>query len=201
MAITTQVRPQRWDQPFGLFMTDQDVERLLAIPEISAIEESKFPSHCPLRGILKNDARIVKYTAGDIVIREGDYGNSAFLVLDGSLKVVLFPGLPGEMLGRQTIRKKTLWQAFKQLWNQRKTPEVRNIIKQYQYSDRGAEALGSSHVFLQDVPTILDENNNLENWSPILKNIKNEITNLINIYTEYGKNYKFFMNENTFNSL
>ena len=64
MAITTQVRPQRWDQPFGLFMTDQDVERLLAIQEISAIEESKFPSHCPLRGILKNDARIVKTPRG-----------------------------------------------------------------------------------------------------------------------------------------
>ena len=159
MAITTQVRPQRWDQPFGLFMTDQDVERLLAIPEISAIEESKFPSHCPLRGILKNDARIVKYTAGDIVIREGDYGNSAFLVLDGSLKVVLFPGLPGETLGRRTIRKKNLWQVLKQLWNQRKVPEVRDV-KRYglQALVRDADDLGAAHVFLQDIPAILDKN-------------------------------------------
>ncbi len=159
MAITTQVRPQRWDQPFGLFMTDMDVERLLKIPEISAIEENKFPSHIPLKGILKNDARIVKYSAGDIVIREGDYGNSAFLVLKGSLKVVLFPGLPGEMLGRRKIQKKTPWQALKQLWNQRKTPEVRDV-KHYglQAQVRQANELGSSHVFLQDVPAILDAN-------------------------------------------
>ena len=159
MTVTTQVRPQRWDQPFGLFMTDQDVERLLTVPEISAIEESKFPTHCPLRGILKNDARIVKYSAGDIVIREGDYGNSAFLVLDGSLKVVLFPGLPGETLGRRTIRKKNPWQALKQLWNQRKIPEVRDV-KRYglQAQVREAEDLGAAHVFLQDVPAILDKN-------------------------------------------
>ncbi|MBT7936978.1 MAG: cyclic nucleotide-binding domain-containing protein, partial [Nitrospina sp.] len=159
MTVTTQVRPQRWDQPFGLFMTDQDVERLLTVPEISAIEESKFPTHCPLKGILKNDARIVKYSAGDIVIREGDYGNSAFLVLDGSLKVVLFPGLPGEMLGRRTIRKKSLWQALKQLWNQRKIPEVRDV-KRYglQALVRETNDLGAAHVFLQDVPAILDKN-------------------------------------------
>ncbi len=159
MAITTQVRPQRWDQPFGLFMTDSDIDRLLTVPEIAAIDSNKFPSHTPLKGILKNDARIVKFSAGDIIIREGDYGNSAFLVLDGSLKVVLFPGLPSEMLGRQTIRKKTLWQAFKQIWNQFNIPEVRDV-KRYgmQAMVRDAEDLGTSHVFLQDVPAILDKN-------------------------------------------
>ncbi len=159
MAITTQVRPQRWDQLFGLLMTDVDVERLLKIPEISAIEEKNFPSHIPLKGILKNDARIVKYSPGDIVIREGDYGNSAFLVLKGSLKVVLFPGLPSEMLGRQKIHKKSPWQALKQLWNQRKTPEVRDV-KRYglQAQVRQAGELSASHVFLQDVPAVLDAN-------------------------------------------
>ncbi len=159
MAVTTQVRPQRWDQPFGLFMTDKDVERLLTIPEISAIEENKFPSHIPLKGILKNDARIVKYSAGDIVIREGDYGNSAFLVLNGSLKVVLFPGLPGEMLGRRTIRKKSFWQALKQLWSQRKTPEVRDVNRYgLRAQVREADDLEASHVFLQDVPAVLGRN-------------------------------------------
>jgi Fe-S-cluster-containing dehydrogenase component/CRP-like cAMP-binding protein len=159
VAITTQVRPQRWDQPFGLLMTDVDVERLLKIPEISAIEEKNFPSHIPLKGILKNDARIVKYSPGEIVIREGDYGNSAFLVLKGSLKVVLFPGLPSEMLGRQKIHKKSPWQALKQLWNQRKTPEVRDV-KRYglQAQVRQAGELSASHVFLQDVPAVLDAN-------------------------------------------
>ena len=78
-------------------MTDADVERLWDIPEIRAIERDKFPSHIPLAGILLNDSRIIRYKAGDIVIREGDYGNSAFLVLSGSLRVVLAPG-PGPVV-------------------------------------------------------------------------------------------------------
>jgi len=157
--VTTLVRPKRWDQPFGSLMTDSDVERLFEVPEISGIEESKFPSHCPLKEILKNDTRIIKYTPGDIVIREGDYGNSAFLVLDGSLNVVLFPGLPADLLGRTTLKKKTFWQALKQLWGQCKFPEVRNTKKV------GGEPLvregqepGVAQVFLQDVPAVLDQN-------------------------------------------
>ena len=106
MTITTQSRPQRWDQPFGSEMTDADVERLLGVPEVQAIEADKFPSGISLKGILRNDVRIMRYKVGDIVIREGDYGNSAFLILNGSLRVVLAPGLPGEMLGRRKFKKK-----------------------------------------------------------------------------------------------
>jgi Fe-S-cluster-containing dehydrogenase component/CRP-like cAMP-binding protein len=159
MTITTQSRPQRWDQPFGSEMTDADVERLLGVPEIQAIEEDKFPARISLAGILRNDARIMKYKAGDIVIREGDYGNSAFLVLNGSLRVVLAPGLPGEMLGRRKIQKKNIWQALKQLWTQKISPEFRDI-QRYDHKSGLRESAdpGSSHVFLQDVPTVLDSN-------------------------------------------
>jgi Fe-S-cluster-containing dehydrogenase component/CRP-like cAMP-binding protein len=159
MAITTQSRPQRWDQPFGSEMTDADVERLLSVPEIKAIESDKFPSRISLAGILRNDTRIMKYKAGDIVIREGDYGNSAFLVLNGSVRVVLAPGLPGEMLGRRKIQKKNVWQALKQLWTQKTSPEFRDI-QRYDHKSglRDSADPGSSHVFLQDVPAVLDSN-------------------------------------------
>ena len=43
MTITTQSRPQRWDKPFGSEMTGTDVDRLLGVPEIQAIESDKFP--------------------------------------------------------------------------------------------------------------------------------------------------------------
>jgi Fe-S-cluster-containing dehydrogenase component/CRP-like cAMP-binding protein len=156
VTITTQERPQRWDEPFGSLMTDADVERLFKVP---GIEENKFPSHCSLKGILKNDARIIKYSAGDIVIREGDYGNSAFLVLGGTLKVVLFPGLPADLLGRTTLKKKTFWQALKQLWGYRKFPEVRNAKKiEGEPLVREGQEPGIAQVFLQDVPTVLDQN-------------------------------------------
>ena len=159
MAITTQSRPQRWDEPFGADMTDADVERLLSVPEIKAIEAEKFPSRISLAGILRNDSRIVRYKVGDIVIREGDYGNSAFLILKGKLRVVLAPGLPGEMLGRTKIQKRTFWQALKQLWTKKKFPEFRDVQRNSQ-KERLRENADpkSAHVFLQDVPTILDSN-------------------------------------------
>ena len=159
MAITTQSRPQRWDEPFGADMTDADVERLLSVPEIKAIEAEKFPSRISLAGILRNDSRIVRYKVGDIVIREGDYGNSAFLILKGKLRVVLAPGLPGEMLGRTKIQKKNFWQALKQLWTKKKFPEFRDV-QRYSQKERLRENADpkSAHVFLQDVPTILDSN-------------------------------------------
>jgi Fe-S-cluster-containing dehydrogenase component/CRP-like cAMP-binding protein len=159
MAITTQSRPQRWDEPFGADMTDADVERLLSVPEIKAIEAEKFPSRISLAGILRNDSRIVRYKVGDIVIREGDYGNSAFLILKGKLRVVLAPGLPGEMLGRTKIQKKNFWQALKQLWTKKKIPEFRDV-QRYSQKERLRENADpkSAHVFLQDVPTILDSN-------------------------------------------
>ena len=159
MAITTQSRPQRWDEPFGADMTDADVESLLSVPEIKAIEAEKFPSRISLAGILRNDCRIVRYKVGDIVIREGDYGNSAFLILKGKLRVVLAPGLPGEMLGRTKIQKKNFWQALKQLWTKKKFPEFRDV-QRYRQKERLRENADpkSAHVFLQDVPTILDSN-------------------------------------------
>jgi Fe-S-cluster-containing dehydrogenase component/CRP-like cAMP-binding protein len=159
VTITTQSRPQRWDQPFGSEMTDADVERLLGVPEIQAIEADKFPSGISLKGILRNDVRIMRYKVGDIVIREGDYGNSAFLILNGSLRVVLAPGLPGEMLGRRKFKKKNIWQTLKQLWNQKNNPEFRDIQNYNNKSGiRESAVLGSSHVFLQDVPAVLDSN-------------------------------------------
>ena len=159
MAITTQLRPQRWDQPFGTTMTDADVERLLSIPEIKAIEADRFPARISLAGILRNAARIIRYKAGAIVIREGDYGNSAFLILKGNLRVVLAPGLPGEMLGRRQIQKKNFWQALKQLWTKKKFPEFRDVqlVNNKEQIRENADPK-SAHVFLQDVPAILDSN-------------------------------------------
>src|SRR5262245_9823094 len=72
-------RPQRWDEPFGE-MTDRDVDALLRIEPFHSIDVDAFPASLPLRGILLGDTRIVRYQAGDVVVREGDYGNSAFLI-------------------------------------------------------------------------------------------------------------------------
>ncbi|MBM3540329.1 MAG: hypothetical protein FJX55_21215, partial [Alphaproteobacteria bacterium] len=126
-------RPQRWDVRFGADMTDAAVDGLLARPEIAAISADNFPQHVSLRGILLNDARIVAFEPGDIVVREGDYGSSAFLILSGQLRVVLAPGLPGDALGRQPALKRTFLETLSQLWTNRRIPEVRDPQR---YRDR-----------------------------------------------------------------
>ena len=119
-------RPQRWDSPLDPEMSDADLEMLLLRPELAAVDVSRFPSAVPFEGVLRNDARIVRFRAGDIVIREGDYGNSAFLLLDGRARVVIRPGLPSQVLGRSAMRKKSLFGAIAQLWRNGKVPETRN---------------------------------------------------------------------------
>ncbi len=150
-------RPQRWSTPFGAEMTSEDVEGLLRRPDIAAIESDKFPKHTPLHGVLLNDTRIVRFRSGDIVVREGDYGNSAFLVLDGSLRVVLAPELPQSMLGRQSRRRKGFFEALSQLWTNSRVPEVRDISHYQSQGLRGGTGSANARVFLQDVPAVLDK--------------------------------------------
>jgi Fe-S-cluster-containing dehydrogenase component/CRP-like cAMP-binding protein len=106
-------------------MRDDEVATLLKHQMIAAIDATGFPHHTPLEGILKNDSRIVRYRAGDVVVREGDYGNSAFLILDGKLRV--FTGsYPRSLLGRGRVVKKGLFAALRQIWTNTKIPEARD---------------------------------------------------------------------------
>lgn len=119
-------RPWRWDTPFDPAMTDSVVTTLLARPEFASIDASRFPASAPLRGILKNDCRIGFYQAGDIIVREGDYGNSAFLVISGSVQVVLPPGLPQRILGRAAIKKRSTLSVLRDMLTRSRIPETRD---------------------------------------------------------------------------
>ena len=73
-------RPQRWDEPFDERpLSDREVDWILGHAPFSSIDESDFSGSATLRDILRNDTRIVRCLAGDIVYRTGDYGTSAFV--------------------------------------------------------------------------------------------------------------------------
>lgn len=120
-------RPQRWDAPFDASMTEADVDMLLSRPEFSAIDASVFPAAASLRGILRNDCRITSYKPGQIIVREGDYGSSAFLILSGRVQVVLQPGLPQQVLGRSGLKKRGIWDVLRAAWTAPKAAETRDI--------------------------------------------------------------------------
>jgi Fe-S-cluster-containing dehydrogenase component/CRP-like cAMP-binding protein len=154
---STLTRPQRWDSPFDLDMTKADVKKLLAIEEIAAIQADRFPARISLEGILQNDTRIVAFKKGELVVREGDYGNSAFLILKGSLRIVLSPSLPGAVLGRAKEYKRGFFDAVSQLWTSNWLPETRDPDR-YGPTKTGTEKnAASTRIILQDIPAILDK--------------------------------------------
>jgi len=159
VEVVTIPRPRRWDTPFSDEMDNIDVERILALDPFREMDRDRFPDSLPLAGIISNDTRIVNCQDGDIVMREGDYGNSAFLVITGQVRVVLQPGLSEAMLGRAHSQKKSLMQAVAQLWRNATYPEVRES-----YTAGAGEGTASragvdqqARVFIQDVPRVLDE--------------------------------------------
>ena len=158
MAVALASAPQRWDSPFDPEMTEEQVNDLLNIPAFSAVEQELFPTHTPLEGILTNDTRIVRFHPGDIVVREGDYGNSAYLVLDGSLRVFVGQEAPEQLLGRQSMRRPGFLDALSQLWTNSNIPEVRDTSRYGLQTLRGDRTdADPARVFIQDVPAVLDE--------------------------------------------
>lgn len=152
-------RPQRWDAPYSADLTEQDVDWLLKQPPFDQIDESRFTSSLPLRGILRNDARILQLSDGDVVVREGDYGASAFFILGGRVRVAL-ESLRPELLGRRTPKSKGWLAATAQLFTRSQRPEVRRRARgPAGVATRGAGA--DTRVFLQDVPGILSETHTL----------------------------------------
>jgi Fe-S-cluster-containing dehydrogenase component/CRP-like cAMP-binding protein len=162
-APTILERPQRWDAAFAPDMTDDDVSRLRFTAPFSQMDAEKFPKRTPLLEILRNDTRILKFRKGEIIMRQGDYGTSAFLILQGTTRVVLKPDLDPSLLGRQATNKKGIFRTLAQLWNRSRPPEVlpRTLLGQSAgVSARQNES--ETRVFLQDVPRILDQHRTAE---------------------------------------
>lgn len=155
-------RPQRWDEPFDPLMNDDHVKRLMTLSPFAEMAVEAFPKSTPLTGILKNDCRVHDLQTGDIIVREGDYGNSAFLILDGTALVSL-KKLPAALLGR-TSRKKTGWLAT--LLNSFGTPqhpEVRDYTSKKADAETGTrDDHNGTRVFLHDIPRVLPAHESID---------------------------------------
>jgi len=155
-------RPQRWDIPFGEDMLPSDVDRLIRIEPFASMDASRFSMNSPLPDVLLNDARTTVYEPGDLIVREGDYGNSAFLILAGAVRVTL-ESLPRKMLGRTERRAKGWLRAAKNLIRGTRYPEVRQYGSARLDGSLGRRLEGEeTQIFLQDVPGVLDEFNTLQ---------------------------------------
>ncbi len=153
-------RPERWSNPFSDEMGEADVARVRAMSPLNEIDATKFPATAPIEGIIRNDTRMRQYRRGDIVVREGDYGNSAFVVVSGSVGVILTPRLPAEALGRRETRRRGAWQAISQLWSNAETSERRDA-RGYQEGEQQVRVRRTTgdevRVALRDVGAVTRE--------------------------------------------
>ena len=146
-------RPTRWDAAFDPDLTDADFEMLMARPEISSIDSESFPRSLTLDGVVRYDMSVNRYESGDIVVREGDYGNSAFLILEGELVIARSPGIPQDQLGRVKTDRQGIGQRVANLWRNSWVPEVRDVDR---YGRRtGGSGNRKRGAYLQDVAGIM----------------------------------------------
>ena len=153
LAVATRLtRPQRWDRPFDPAMSQDRLAFLMQNPVIGAIDTEAFPKTIPLTGIIENDTRLRKFFAGEIVVREGDYGNSAFVVLSGKVKVVINPPLSADQIGREKTPPSSIRNAIAQVFKGKSAPETRDLSRYGQISLSNQD---NQSVFLQDFPAVL----------------------------------------------
>lgn len=159
-------RPQRWSEPLDASMHDAEVSWLRSREPFASMDSKSFPRSTPLEGILRNDCRMLRCEPGEIVVREGDYGNSAFLVLAGSVRV-LVDSLSPEHLGRTPIETLSWPEAIKRFFCRSSIAESRqphdvttNLDSVHspgavrQVDDRPAVFLQDFNVVLRDQPTV-----------------------------------------------
>lgn len=122
-------RPERWDNPFSRKLTSKDVDHILGIEPFLRMDANTFPKSVGLRSLIANDTRFAHYKRGNIIVRAGDYGNSAFLLLSGTAKVIIRPGLSASILGRAQTKKKSFFNLMAQLLPKKHYPEMRLFNK------------------------------------------------------------------------
>lgn len=150
---TRQAGPERWDKPFSTEMSEADVALILAHPIFYSTAPERFPASIPLREIIRNDARLHQYQPGEIIVRRGDYGHSAFVIMDGAVKV-LHKEPPAELLGRRPPLRPSVWGSFKR-WLKRPHYAEQAAGEERPPGLRVGEG-GHASIFLQDVPGVLD---------------------------------------------
>ena len=150
-------RPRRWDAPFSADMPDADVVRLLALSPFKDMNPESFPGSAALRDILKNDTCIRRFKKGEIIVRQGDYGNSAFMVLAGEAQVVISPSLPPAAVGRREEPKRSMFRAIAQLWSNSNEPEVLSPSARQSATTHRKGDNDEIHIILQDIPAVLDK--------------------------------------------
>ena len=155
--------PKRWDLPFSLdlvneaerrHLSEAELDELLSKPPFCDMDAERFPRSLPLREVLRNDTRIRTYRDGDVVVRAGDYGNSAFLIIEGGCRAIL-DGLDRSVFNQSGQQRKSVWNSVKGIFTAPRLPEVRDASRYPQRDHANLQVGGTGALLVQDVPNLL----------------------------------------------
>ena len=167
-------------------LSTEEIRLILNSSPFAEIDQSFFPLSRSLQDILLKECRIRKYQKGDIVIREGDFGTSAFVLLEGSVHYML-DTLPNKFLGRHAKKnKKTAFSYFIDLFKKHPGNEYRESIA----SDNDLGKRAEPQIFINKIDQVLS---NLQ--KTLLE--KGEIFGEISAYGRDPRPATVVANENT----
>ena len=145
-------RPKRWDVPFwqearGTVrcapMTEALIDKMLQVRPFRLMKQT-----ARLRDLLMNDCRLRLFEDREVVVRQNDYGNSAYLILSG--RVTVLKEVARSDLGRPGRNPRSLWRSLTQRLTNAKVPESRDTRGYPQLETRPADA-----AVLEDQPLAL----------------------------------------------
>lgn len=141
-------------------MTDRHVEAVLNYRPFAQLAEEGYRKSLSLRGIIQNDSRIVAFDRGDVIVRAGDWGNSAFFILSGSVHVEIGRSetrLEDRLPTEKSAHRRTLFQSIAQLWTNRAGAECRDCLSGSDAISGTKQRSRESRIYLPDVSAVLDE--------------------------------------------
>ena len=159
-SVISIARPRRWDRPFDPDMDEATVERVAGLDFFQRIDTAGFRPPITLSELIRNDARLVSLCRGDVVVQQGEYGNSVFLVLNGQVRVWTSSGLT-KAAGDDKARRARFSVAsmFKELLKPRDYPEVRDPDAYRATSQNGSLTTSSARdrgLKLTEIQNIID---------------------------------------------
>ncbi|MDI9245945.1 cyclic nucleotide-binding domain-containing protein [Marinobacter sp. CHS3-4] len=153
-------RPKKWDHAFSAEMAPDQVASLLERePFVSMVPPSGDSGtdakaekvRGKIQDILLNESRLLNFEKDEVIVRQGDYGATAYFIVSGNVSVLF--NVDKSALGRGQAPQKSLWAHVKRVLSNPSTPEARDPE---QYDPAGAtEERLQQGVFLQDVPRVI----------------------------------------------
>lgn len=103
-----------------------------------------------IRNLIRFDCKILNFEKGKIICSKGDFGNSAFFIVKGTVGIVLHDNRSGhDEKSHKQVKKKSFYRAFAQLFSNK------HHIHEYRSKVGHKHTEADPSVFVQDFDTII----------------------------------------------